>query len=166
MKKAFAILLALFPLFVGAQTYVSFSPSIYNGTGTFREKAMFTLEVGRTFDVFNLGLAYGKTNLAKQEGGDTTNFIQIRPTLNLFSFQKFSAGVTLGIGKVFGAEQNLMTEFAYSINYMPNQNLFFSLFQGRYNFDGRESASRFSFFGATIGYVFAPTEKKALLTPN
>jgi hypothetical protein len=153
----------LLPFASYSQTYVSFSPSIYNGTGSFREKSMFTLEAGRAFDVFNLGVAYGKTNIAPQEAGDTTNFLEIRPTLNVFSSGKFSAGITLGLGHVLNAKQGLMTEFAYGINYMANQHFFFSLFQGFYHFDGRQSASRYSFFGATVGYAFSKKENKALI---
>ena len=63
-----------------------------------------TTEVSRTFGIFDIGLMLGRLNLAK---GDSLFFTELLPTINVFSKGRFSEALTIGIGRVFGATQNL-----------------------------------------------------------
>ena len=80
------ITLPLFVLFFSGiesvgQTYISLAPCITNEPGTFLSKSNIALEIGRQWDVFSLGIDFGKTSLAKISGQDTTNYLELRPNL-------------------------------------------------------------------------------------
>src|ERR1700759_5463111 len=91
-----------------AQTYISLAPSLSNNAGTFAEKANFAFEVGRQWDVFSLGIDYGKTTLGRQQGRDTSYFLELRPNLNIFQQGKFTNTFTAGIGYIFHSQQGLL----------------------------------------------------------
>ena len=80
MKRFLFILLCLISRACFAQTYISLAPSLSNNAGSFGEKANFAFEVGRQWDVFSLGIDYGKTTLGKMIGKDTSNYLELRPT--------------------------------------------------------------------------------------
>jgi hypothetical protein len=147
-----------------SQFYLSVSPCYYNGTGSRSQKLSGTVEVGRTFDVLNLGLDYGRTNFAAsdKEVGDTSKFVELRPTLTVFQKGNFSSGLTIGIGHVFNAEQNLLTEFSYSIGYNITPNFMIGLFQGNYWFDGKYSASKWEYTGLSLTFSLSSLKKDAM----
>ena len=103
-----------------AQTYISVVPSLTNSAGTIAEKANLSFEVGRQWDVFSLGLDIGKTTFGKISGRDTSVYLEIRPNLNVFQQGKFTSTFTPGIGYVFNAKENLVTEVTYGIEYALN----------------------------------------------
>src|SRR4051812_32061833 len=84
-----------------AQTYISFAPSLTNSAGLLEDKANISVEVGRQWDVFSLGIDVGKTSLGKVHGRDTTAYMEIRPNLNIFQQGKFTNTFTPGIGYIF-----------------------------------------------------------------
>ena len=73
-----------------SQTYISFAPALTNTAGTISEKSNIALEVGRQWEVFSLGLALGKTTLSRVTGRDTSNYLEVRPNLNIFQVGKFT----------------------------------------------------------------------------
>ncbi len=73
-----------------SQTYISLNPSLTNDAGTIPQKANLSLEIGRQWDVFSVGLDVGKTSLGKVSGRDTTAYLEIRPNLNIFQQGKFT----------------------------------------------------------------------------
>lgn len=152
-------LLALLPLTgVGQDTarkastpYILFSPAYYNGAGTRAEKTNLGIEVGKEFGVFDLGFVVGMNGLDRP-GRDSAFYCEVRPTLDVFTEGKFSSTFTIGIGHMFGAKTNLMTEIAYGITYVPNSRFFFGLYQGQYWFDGKKSANFNTAVTAFFGY--------------
>src|SRR5882762_4936826 len=92
------------------QTYISLALSLTNSPGTLAEKANFAFEIGRQWDVFSLGIDYGRTTLGKIPGKDTANYLELRPNLNIFQAGKFTNTFTAGIGYIFNSKQDLMTE--------------------------------------------------------
>src|ERR1700744_2424094 len=108
--KQIVLLLVLYPLSYTcfSQTYISLAPSLSNNAGTFGEKANFAFEVGRQWDVFSLGIDYGRINLAKVHGKDTTNYLEGRPNLNIFQQGRFTNTLTAGIGYIFNSQQPMM----------------------------------------------------------
>src|ERR1700748_3120540 len=110
--KQIVLLLVLYPLSYTcfSQTYISLAPSLSNNAGTFGQKANFAFEVGRQWDVFSLGIDYGRTNLGKVRGKHTANYLELRPNLNIFQQGKFTNTFTAGIGYIFAAQQGVMTE--------------------------------------------------------
>lgn len=132
--------------------YLSFGTCVLTNTiGSMKEKVFLTTEVGKTFGIFDIGLMVGRLNLAK---GDSLFFTEIVPTINVFSKRRFSEALTLGIGHIYGAKQNLLTELTNSINYAPTNRIVLTVYQGNYFFDGRFATSKAQFMGLSITYNF------------
>ena len=148
---------------VNAQTYISLGPSISNQAGSFGEKMNLDLEVGKQWDVFSLGLVFGKTSL-DMSGWDTTTFFELRPNLNVFQQGKFTNTFTAGIGYILNAKENLLTELSSGIEYAYSPQIHFNVFFGQYYYSGRYSDSNSTFFGISCMYYFSPNSSKPLIT--
>jgi hypothetical protein len=146
-----------------AQTYISLVPSITNSPGTLAEKSNFSIEAGRQWDVFSIGVDIGKTSLGKSYGRDTTVYLEVRPNLNIFQQGKFTNTITPGIGCIFNAKETLVTEFTSGIEYAYTPLIHFNIYFGQYYYSGAISASSVTFFGLSIVKYFAPSHSKALL---
>ena len=150
MKNSIIIFLLLTSSFIHAQTYISGSFSYYNGTGTFNEKAMGTLEVGRTIkDILSLGIAVGKTSFS---AGDT--YIEFRPSLTVWSKNNLSLSGTLGAGYIFNTPQSFLTEYCATMTYSLSSNFSLCIFTGGYKFDGKSSSNSYTFVGTGISFIF------------
>ena len=138
--------------------YFSFGTSVYtNATGSFNEKVFMTTEFGRTFGIFDIGLMFGRLNMAKS---DSVFFTEALATINVFSKGRFSEALTLGAGRVFGAKQNFLTEITNSINFAPNNKMVLTVYQGNYFFDGKLSTSKAQFMGLSITFNFIKKDSK------
>ena len=160
---AFSALL-LVNCFCSAQTYISLVPSLTNSAGTIAEKGNVSIEVGRQWEVFSLGLDIGKTTFGKVSGRDTSVYLEIRPNLNVFQQGKFTSTFTPGIGYVFNAKENLLTEVTYGIEYALNDLIHFNVYSGQYFYSGKESSSSVTFFGLSVMKYFKPSKKKFLIS--
>src|SRR6201996_5652011 len=146
-----------------SQTYISLAPSLSNNAGTFGEKANFAFEIGRQWDVFSLGIDYGRTNLGKVHGRDTANYLELRPNLNIFQEGKFTNTFTAGIGYIFAAQQTLLTELTSGIEYSWTDQIHINVYFGQYYYSGRIAASTETFFGVSAMWYFAPTHPLPLI---
>ena len=146
-----------------AQTYLSFVPSLTNSAGTLAEKANLSFEAGRQWDVFSLGADIGKTSLGKNDGRDTTVYLEVRPNLNIFQEGKFTNTLTPGIGFIFNSKENLMTELTSGIEYAYSTNWHLNIYFGQYYYSGRSSASNVTFFGLSIMYFLKPYTPGAII---
>ena len=130
--------------------YLSVATSVYtNSPGTFNQKVFNTVDAGRTFGIFDLGLTVGRLSLLRS---DTSWFAEILPTINVFSKGRFSEAFTLGAGHVINAKENFLTEITNSINFAPTNNFVVSIYQGNYFFDGKFSTSKAQFMGLSVTY--------------
>jgi hypothetical protein len=145
-----------------AQTYISLVPSLTNTPGTLADKSNVSFEVGRQWDVFSAGLDIGKTSLSKVDGRDSTLYLEVRPNLNIFQQGKFTNTFTPGIGFIFNARENLVTELTSGIEYALNPEFHFNVFFGQYYYSGLYSASTVTFFGVSVMKYFAPAKRGAL----
>jgi hypothetical protein len=147
-----------------AQTYISLAPSLTNSPGTLAEKSNFAFEIGRQWDVFSLGLDYGKTTLGRMQGKDTSNYLELRPNLNIFQEGKFTNTFTAGIGYIFNSKQDLMTEMTSGIEYAYNEKLHINVYFGQYYYSGKTDASSVTFFGISAMWYFSPSRSAPLIT--
>ena len=147
-----------------AQTYISLAPSISNQAGTFADKMNLGLEVGRQWEVFSVGIVIAKNSLQKAIGRDTTTYFELRPNLNVFQQGKFTNTFTAGIGYILNAQENLLTELTYGIEYAHSPQIHFNVYFGQYYYSGRYSDSNSSFFGLSCMYYFSPSKSKPLIT--
>ena len=164
MKKlALNLLLIIISNYCFGQTYISLVPCVTNSAGTLAEKANVSLELGKQWDVFSLGLDIGKTSLGKVRGRDTTAYLELRPNLNIFQQGRFTNTFTAGIGYIFNSGQNLVTELTSGIEYAYNQKLHFNVYFGQYFYSGRENASDVTFFGISVMLYLMPTTTGSII---
>lgn len=130
------------------QTYVSPSVSFYNGTGSFSQRTQATVEVGRTWDAFSLGLAGGVLDLTKQAKA----YAEARATFTAFQKGKVSLSGTLGAGRIFDSPENFLTELGVTGGVAINKNVGVNLSAGKYFFNGTNSASQASYIGVGLQF--------------
>lgn len=146
-----------------SQSYISLAPSLTNSPGTIADKSNIAIELGQQWDVFSLGLDIGKTTLSRVTVRDTSNYLEIRPSLNVFQEGKFTSTFTTGIGYVFNAKESLLTELTYGIEYAFTPKTHFNVFFGQYYYSGKESASTVTFFGVSAMFYFKPNLSGSLI---
>jgi hypothetical protein len=111
------------------------------------------VEFGRTYGIFDLGLASGVTN-SLSKGNDTSHYIELRPTINIFSKGRFNQGLCLGAGYMFNAKQAFMTEICNSINFNITTTVTVAITQGYYFFDGTNNSRSTQYVGFSLTYNF------------
>jgi len=114
--------------------YASLNTNILvNTKGGFAKRFSPGIEFGRTYGICDIGVEAGHMSSLP---ADSTIFLEMRATLNIFSKGRFAEGLCLGGGGIFGAKQALMTEICNSLNFNVSANFAIALTQGYYFFDG------------------------------
>lgn len=134
--------------------YFSALADVYvNARGGLSKRFAPGFEFGRTYGIFDIGLATGRIN-STRSGDDTAHYIEFRPTINVFSAGRFAEGLCLGGGYIFGGKQALMTEICNSINFNITTKLAVAVTQGYVFFDGTNSSRSAQYMGFTFTYNF------------
>jgi len=154
IKLLFLALLS-FNLAASAQTYIMFGPSLTNTAGTLADKSNLAIELGHQWDAFSMGVDLGRTTLAKKGNRDTTIYLEMRPNLNVFQQGKFTNTLTTGIGFIFNARMNLVTELTSGIEYAFTPQIHFNTYFGQYYYSGLTETDNTTFFGISIMYYFS-----------
>lgn len=153
--------------------YLSANMDVFvNTKGGFAKRFSPAFEFGRTYGIFDIGLATGRIN-SLSSGSDTTRYIEFRPTINIFSKGRFAEGLCLGGGYIFKAKQGLMTEICNSINFNISENVALAVTQGYCFFDGTNSSRSAQYMGLSFTYNFLRShsvnkqrKKKAIVSDN
>ena len=151
--------------------YLSVNTDVFvNTKGGFAKRFAPAIEIGRTYGIFDLGMASGYGHV---KGGDTTFYVELRPTINVFSKGRFAEALCLGGGYVFGAKQALMTEICNSINFNISENVAIAVTQGYVFYDGTSDNRSAQYMGLAFTYNFLKPhsvnkqrKKKALVSDN
>ncbi len=134
--------------------YLSVITDVFvNAKGGAAKRFSPAVEFGRTYGIFDIGLAAGRTN-SIGPGGDSTRYIEFRPTINVFSKGRFAEALCLGGGYIFKAKQGLMTEICNSINFNISEIVAVAVVQGYYFFDGTNSSRSTQYMGFSVTYNF------------
>jgi len=134
--------------------YISANADVFvNSRGGVAKRFSPAVEFGRTYGIFDIGLATGRVN-SLSSGSDTTRYIEFRPTINIFSKGRFAEGLCLGGGYLFNAKQALMTEICNSINFNISETVSVAVTQGYYFFDGTNSSRSTQYMGFAFTYNF------------
>jgi hypothetical protein len=142
-----------------------------NTRGGFSRRFAPCAEFGRTYGIFDIGLATGRIN-SFNSGRDTSHYIEFRPTINIFSAGRFAEGLCLGGGYIFGGRQALMTEICNSINFNITTKFAVAVTQGYMFFDGTNSSRSAQYMGFSFTYNFLQNHsvnnqrKKAAITKD
>ena len=150
--------------------YLSTLADVYVNThGGFAKRFAPGLEFGRTYGIFDFGLATGGVS---SFGRDTSRYLEVRPTINIFSQGRFAEGLCLGAGYIFRAKQALMTEICNSINFNVTTKIAIAITQGYVFFDGTNSSRSGQYMGLSLTYNFLQSHstnerrKKAIITKD
>jgi hypothetical protein len=150
--------------------YMSALTDVFVNThGGFARRFAPCVEFGRTYGIFDIGLATGRVNSL---GKDTAQYIEFRPTINIFSAGRFAEGLCLGGGYIFGAKQGLMTEICNSINFNVTTKVAIAITQGYVFYDGTNSSRSAQYMGFSLTYNFLKSHsvnnqrKKAAITKD
>lgn len=134
--------------------YLSVNTNVFvNSKGGFEQRFSPAVEFGRTFGIFDIGLATGRLS-SMDHGPDTSRFVEFRPTINVFSKGRFAEALCLGGGYVFKAKQGLMTEICNSINFNITEVFAIAVQQGYLFFDGTNDHRNEQYMGFTFTYNF------------
>jgi len=148
----FTLLFVFSAIYTKAQYYISIMPSTYLSSGGYSSRLTADVEFGKQWGDFSMGIELGKTNFTKVKEKDTTTYLEWRPNLNVFHQGRFTNTLTIGIGYVFNAGQNLLTECSSGIEYSINEHYHYNLYFGTYYFAGEETSSNLNFVGMSIIY--------------
>lgn len=134
--------------------YLSASANIMvNTVGDFSKRFAPVIEFGRTYGIFDIGLAVGALNVQSM-GEDTSHYFEFRPTINVFSKGRFAEALCLGVGFVPKARDGFMTEICNSINFNISELVAVAVLQGYYFFDGATSNRTAQYFSLGFTYNF------------
>jgi hypothetical protein len=153
--------------------YLSVNSNVFvNTKGGFAKRFSPAVEFGRTYGIFDIGLATGLFSTIGS-ASDSAHYIEFRPTINIFSAGRFAEGLCLGGGYVFGGKQGLMTEIGNSINFNISTTIAVAVTQGYYFFDGTNNSRSTQYMGFSFTYNFlAPhsvnkqRKKEAIIKDN
>ncbi len=134
--------------------YLSVNTDVFvNTKGGAAKRFSPAVEFGRTYGIFDIGLATGRLSSLRSTN-DSTHYIEFRPTINIFSAGRFAEGLCLGGGYAFGAKQALMTEICNTINFNITATVAIAVTQGYYFFDGANSSRNTQYMGFSFTYNF------------
>jgi hypothetical protein len=124
---------------------------LVNTRGGVVQRLTPSIEFGRTYGIFDFGVAIGKLN-SVGTSRDSSIFTIFRPTIKVFSKGRFSEGLCFGAGYVYGAKQSFITEICNSINFNISATAQVSIVQGYYFLDGTDSGRSAQFMGINFTY--------------
>ncbi len=142
--------------------YINPSYTFYTNSGTIELRSSPCIELGFQWNSISLGLDIGKIHLGQKSGRDTTTYFEIRPNLNVFQQGKFTNTLTIGVGYIPNAHENILIESTAGIQYSPSAKWSFNMYFGTYYFSGVESARNQTFVGVSGMYYFLPKKKKGI----
>lgn len=146
--------------FRAAPIYVRTMPfSIYTGAGKSKDRIAQAIEIGKSFNVIDLGVAFGRNSLRP----DSTLFLEGRVTMDVANYGIFANEMTIGAGRVFDKQGSLMLELTYSIIAQVAPRLGIGLTTGYYDFSNEVTDSSKTFYGIYLRFGIMRTDSGGLL---
>ena len=146
--------------FKAAPLYVRATPfSIYTGAGNPRDRIAQSIEIGKSFNVIDLGIAFGRNALRP----DSTLFLEGRVTMDVANYGIFANEMTIGAGRVFDKQGSLMLELTYSIIAQVSPRLGIGLTTGYYDFSNETTDASKTFYGIYLRFGLLRTDSGGLL---
>jgi hypothetical protein len=146
--------------FKAAPWYVRSSPFlIYTGAGKPKDRIAQSIEIGKSFNVIDLGIAFGRNSLRP----DSTLFVEGRVTMDVANYGVFANEMTIGAGRIFDQQGSLMLELTYNIIAQVAPRLGIGLTTGYYDFSNETTDASKTFYGICIRYGLMRTDSGALI---
>lgn len=143
-----------------APWYIRVAPfSIYTGAGKSRDRIAQAVEIGKSFNVIDLGVAVGRSSLRP----DSTLFLEGRVTMDVANYGIFANEMTIGAGRLFDKPGSLMLELTYSIIAQVAPRLGLGLTTGYYDFSSETTDASKTFYGVYLRWGLTRTDSGGLL---
>ena len=133
--------------------------SVYTGPGKIGDRLAQNVEVGKSFGVLDLGVAFGRNSIRP----DTTLFVEGRATLDAGNVGIFASEITIGAGKLFDTRGSLMLELSYTIFAQIGRRLGVGLISGYFDFSNALYDSSKTYYGIYFRYGLPRTDTGGLL---
>lgn len=133
--------------------------SIYTGAGKTSDRVAQNIEIGKTFDVIDLGVAFGRNSLRP----DTTLFLEGRVTMDVANYGIFANEMAIGAGRVFDSKGSLMLELTYNIFAQIAPKFGFGITTGYYDFSNDSFDSSKTFYGFILRYGLQRTDSGGIV---
>jgi hypothetical protein len=117
--------------------------SMYSNAGKYADRVSQNIEFGKSFEVLDLGLAYGRNSLRP----DSTSYLQARITMDACQYGIFSNEVSIGVGKLFNSATPMIFEYSTTILAQVSKKIGVGVIVGNYDFTGEVSDVSKQFFG-------------------
>jgi hypothetical protein len=134
--------------------------AIYTGAGKTSDRAAQTIEIGKTFHVIDLGIAFGRNSFRP----DTTFFLEGRVTMDVANYGIFANEMALGAGRVFDSKGSLMLELSYNIFAQISEHFGVGITTGYYDFSNDTFDSSKTFYGFVFRYGLQRTDSGGILS--
>lgn len=133
--------------------------SIYTGAGKTNDRVAQTIEIGKSFDVLDLGVALGRSSLRP----DTTLFLEAKATMDVANFGIFANEMTIGAGRLFDGRGSLILELSYTIFAQLGKRLGVGLTTGYYDFSNELFDNSKTYYGIYFRFGVQRTDTGGLL---
>ena len=133
--------------------------SIYTGAGKTSDRVAQTIEIGKSFNVIDVGIAFGRTSLRP----DTTLLLEGRVTMDVANYGIFANEMTLGAGRLFDHQGSLVLELAYTIFAQVGKHIGVGLTTGYYDFSNELYDASKTYYGIYFRYGLQRTDSGGLL---
>lgn len=117
--------------------------AMYSNAGKFADRVAQNIEFGKSFEVLDLGLAYGRNSLRP----DSTQYLQARITMDACQYGIFSNEVSIGVGKIFNSNTPMLFEYSTTILAQVSNHIGVGIIVGNYDFTGEVLDTSKQFFG-------------------
>lgn len=162
--KILTLTLVLFSLITHAQSdttivksswYARVMPyTLYTGYGVRPDRVSQLIEVGRSYGVMDFGLSYGRISLRP----DSTQFAEVKVTMDACQIGVFSNEFTVGVGHVFHSKTPLMFELSSTLFAQVGRNWGVGIVTGYYDISGETYGNTKNYFGLYLRYGLLRSE--------
>ncbi len=143
-----------------APWYIRSTPfAIYTGAGKLSDKINQNIEIGKSFNVIDIGLAFGRNAIRP----DTTLFLEGKVTMDVCNYGIFANEMTIGAGKLFDSHGSIMLELAYTIFAQIAPRFGIGLTTGYYDFANEIYDSSKTFYGIYFRFGVQRSDTGGLL---
>ena len=135
---------------------------VSTSAGLMADRTTQNIEFGRSFDVIDLGVAYGRLT----QRSDTTRFAEIKATMDACQYGIFSNEFTFGAGRIFNSSTPYLFEISTTMMVQVNKFIGAGVVVGDYYTTGVLSSNSNQFFGLFLRYGLLRSTEGVLVRPG
>jgi len=133
--------------------------AIYTGAGKTKDRVAQSFEIGKSFNVLDIGIAGGRNSLR----ADTNLFLEGRVTMDVCNYGIFANEMTIGAGKLFDSKGSLMLELTYTIFAQVAKHWGMGIETGYFDFSNENFDSSKTYYAIYLRYGLQRTDSGGLL---